>query len=51
MYDAAALPAAKQMVDVVLVVASLPITLPFIGLIALLIRLDSPGPAFFWQER
>lgn len=43
--------AAKQMVDVVLVVAILPITLPFIGLIALLIRLDSAGPAFFWQER
>jgi len=43
--------AAKQIVDVVLVVASLPITLPFIGLIALLIRLDSAGPAFFWQER
>ncbi len=41
----------KQMVDVVLVMASLPIVLPLIGLIALLIRLDSPGPAFFWQER
>jgi lipopolysaccharide/colanic/teichoic acid biosynthesis glycosyltransferase len=43
--------AVKQIVDVVLVVASLPVVLPLIGLIALLIRLDSPGPAFFWQER
>lgn len=42
---------AKQMVDVVLVVASLPVTLPLIGLIALLIRFDSAGPALFWQER
>jgi lipopolysaccharide/colanic/teichoic acid biosynthesis glycosyltransferase len=41
----------KQMVDVALVVASLPIVLPLIGLIALFIRLDSTGPAFFWQER
>lgn len=43
--------AAKRIFDILLVVASLPITLPFIGLIALLIRLDSAGPAFFWQER
>jgi exopolysaccharide biosynthesis polyprenyl glycosylphosphotransferase len=43
--------AAKRLADVVLVVSSLPITLPLIGLIALLIRLDSAGPAFFWQER
>lgn len=41
----------KQMADVALIVASLPIVLPFIGLVALLIRMDSPGPVFFWQER
>ena len=41
----------KQMVDFVLVIVSSPVVLPLIGLIALLIRLDSPGPAFFWQER
>jgi len=41
----------KQMMDVVLIVASLPVVLPLIGLIALLIRLDSSGPAFFWQDR
>ena len=41
----------KQMMDVVLIVASLPVVLPLIGLIALIIRLDSGGPAFFWQDR
>ena len=43
--------AIKQMVEFVMVTVSLPVLLPLIGLIALLIRLDSPGPAFFWQER
>lgn len=41
----------KQMVDIVLVIGTLFVTLPLMALIAMLIRLDSAGPAFFWQER
>lgn len=43
---------AKRVVDLLLVFASLPLTLPLFLLCALLIKLDSPGgPALFKQER
>lgn len=41
----------KRLFDVCFVVLSLPLTLPLMGIIALLIKLDSPGPVFFRQER
>ncbi len=41
----------KRMVDLTLVVLSLPLVLPFMGLVALLIKLDSPGPVFFRHRR
>ena len=42
---------AKRITDVVLAAAALVLLLPFMLLIALLIRLTSPGPAIFRQER
>jgi sugar transferase (PEP-CTERM system associated) len=42
---------AKRILDVSLSLAGLVLFLPFFPLIALLIRLDSPGPVFFGQER
>jgi sugar transferase (PEP-CTERM system associated) len=41
----------KRAIDVVLSCIGLLITLPFFPLIALAIKLDSPGPVFFRQER
>lgn len=43
--------AAKRMLDLVLTLAALPLALPLMALIALWIRLDSPGPALFRQQR
>jgi len=42
---------AKRVTDVVLAAAALVLLLPFMLLIALMIRLTSPGPAIFRQER
>lgn len=42
---------ARRALDVVLAVLALAITLPALVLVALLIRLDSPGPVLFRQER
>lgn len=41
----------KRAMNIMLVVASLPITGPLMALTALAIRLESSGPALFWQER
>jgi exopolysaccharide biosynthesis polyprenyl glycosylphosphotransferase len=41
----------KRMIDLALVMASMPVLLPVMGLIALAIRLDSTGPILFVQER
>jgi len=41
----------KRLGDFVAAAVALPLLAPFMGLIALAIRLDSPGPAFFRQER
>ena len=37
--------------DLLFVFMSIPIILPLVGLAALLIKLTSPGPVFFYQER
>lgn len=41
----------KRTIDIVLSCIGLLITLPFFPLIALAVKLDSPGPVFFRQER
>lgn len=41
----------KRVLDIVLVLISLPAALPISLVLALLIKLDSPGPVFYWQER
>lgn len=41
----------KRAFDTAVVILSLPVSLPILGLIALAIRLDSPGPIIFGQER
>jgi len=41
----------KRYVDIVLSLAGLTLTLPFFPIIALAIKLDSPGPVFFKQIR
>ena len=41
----------KRMIDLAAALAVLPIVLPLLGLIALAVKLDSPGPVFFRQER
>lgn len=43
--------ALKRALDLTLVLLSLPIVAPIAGLIALMIRLDSPGPILFRQQR
>lgn len=42
---------AKRVLDVALVLASLPLWLPLCALVALAVKLDSPGPALFSQSR
>src|SRR6266542_1029659 len=41
----------KRMVDVVLCLVALPLALPLMGVIALVVRLDSPGPVVFSHLR
>lgn len=41
----------KRAIDIVAVLALIPLCVPLFALIAVLIRLDSPGSAFFVQER
>ena len=48
---AAAWPAAKRIADVLLAVVLLAAILPLVLIIAIAIRLDTPGPLFFRQER
>ncbi len=42
---------AKRLMDLTFVLASMPLILPVMGLIALAIKLDDGGPIFFVQER
>ena len=41
----------KRVLDIVVTLAALPALLPLLGGIALMLRLDSPGPVFFRQRR
>ncbi|MBV8735385.1 MAG: sugar transferase [Solirubrobacterales bacterium] len=43
--------ALKRVMDLVLAVATLVLTLPLLALVAVAIKLDSPGPVLFYQER
>jgi exopolysaccharide biosynthesis polyprenyl glycosylphosphotransferase len=42
---------AKRLFDLTLTLLAMPLVLPLMALIAVLIKLDSPGPVFFVQER
>jgi hypothetical protein len=41
----------KRLIDITLILVSLPILLPLVALIAIAIKLDSPGPVFYTQKR
>jgi len=41
----------KRLIDLLLAVAMMPVLLPVIALLAILIRLNSPGPVFFSHRR
>lgn len=41
----------KRIIDIVLVMTAMPLLLPLLAVIALAIRLDSPGPVLFKQQR
>jgi exopolysaccharide biosynthesis polyprenyl glycosylphosphotransferase len=42
---------AKRAFDLVVTLAAMPFVLPLLALVAIAIKLDSPGPVFFMQER
>ena len=42
---------AKQVFDFVVTLCSMPVVLPIMALVAVAVKLDSPGPVFFVQER
>jgi lipopolysaccharide/colanic/teichoic acid biosynthesis glycosyltransferase len=42
---------ARRIIELTLVIASLPLVLPICLAIAAVVRLDSPGPILFWQDR
>ena len=41
----------KRILDIVLVLFSTPLTVPLCFVVAILIKLDSPGPAIYWSSR
>ena len=41
----------KRFMDLCITILAMPLLLPVFAVVALVIRLDSPGPAFFLQER
>jgi lipopolysaccharide/colanic/teichoic acid biosynthesis glycosyltransferase len=45
------IPRAKRIMDVAISLAAMPLILPVLGLCALAVRLDSPGPILFRQQR
>lgn len=49
--DRTAYAVCKRAIDLLLSLALLPVALPVILICALLVRIDSPGPAFFFQDR
>jgi exopolysaccharide biosynthesis polyprenyl glycosylphosphotransferase len=44
-------PYIKRLLDIILSLAALPVAIPVIILFAIIIKLETPGPAFFLQER
>lgn len=50
-YDGAATPLWKRVLDLVLIVLLLPILLPALAVIAVFVRVSSPGPLLFRQTR
>ncbi|NOX69186.1 MAG: sugar transferase [Gammaproteobacteria bacterium] len=42
---------AKRLFDLVAIILLVPVLLPFLAIVAIAIRLDSPGPALFVQDR
>jgi lipopolysaccharide/colanic/teichoic acid biosynthesis glycosyltransferase len=44
-------PYAKRAMDLLILLVTLPLTLPLMAVTALAIRLESPGDVLFWQER
>lgn len=42
---------AKRMMDLFLTLVALPILLPIFAVVAVVVRIDSPGPVFFVQDR
>jgi lipopolysaccharide/colanic/teichoic acid biosynthesis glycosyltransferase len=44
-------PRGKRFVDIALCLAAMPLVLPVLGIVALAVRLDSPGPIVFRQQR
>jgi lipopolysaccharide/colanic/teichoic acid biosynthesis glycosyltransferase len=43
--------AGKRALDLVILALTAPLTLPLMAIVALLVRLDSPGPVIFTQDR
>ncbi len=43
--------AIKRSIDLILILITLPVLIPLFGLIAIAIKLDSPGPVFYTQKR
>jgi exopolysaccharide biosynthesis polyprenyl glycosylphosphotransferase len=41
----------KRLLDLILTIASFPVTLPLLAVIAIAVKLDSPGPILFAQQR
>lgn len=41
----------KRVIDILAILCVLPVVLPIMGLVAIAIKLDSPGPIFFVHER
>ncbi len=41
----------KRIIDIIMVVISAPIIVPILIVTAVFIKMGSPGPVFFWQER
>lgn len=41
----------KRILDIILVLISAPLTVPLCIVVAILIKLDSPGPAIYWSSR
>lgn len=41
----------KRLLDIVLILASLPVVLPVALIVAIAIKVDSPGPVLYWSPR